>query len=208
MESDLPILGVETVCPVEVERRERIHCEVSNCSRSFDNSLQYVKHLNDHKNQVELSYRKIKTILEDKNDVTAASVDLVCSSCLKPAVTANNGNSSETSLELLEQHKAECSQRLEEFRKKETSKERYSPMCEDGCEDCIGPKMCSKTHEVSLSDLNCETVLEFLEKKNWQICPSCLTVETENLPFHFIIGHPEITDIAGNTYKALKPGIK
>ena len=81
-------------------------------------------------------------------------------------------------------------------------------MCEGGCEDCIGPRMCSKTHEVSLSDLNCETVLEFLEKKNWQICPSCLRVERENLPYHFIIGHPEITAIAGNTCKALKPQLK
>ena len=69
--------------------------------------------------------------------------------------------------------------------------------CEDGCQDCVGPTLCSKTHEVCLSDLNCETVLEFLEKKNWQICPYCLAVEKENLPFHFIIGHPEIYDIAG-----------
>ena len=117
-------------------------------------------------------------------------------------MTGYNGNNSrETSLELLEQHKAQSSQRLEEFRDKQMNKEGPSsrPKCGDGCEDCIGPTLCSKTHEVSLTDLNCETVLEFLQKKNWEICPYCLRVERENLPLHFIIGHPEITDIAGNT---------
>lgn len=64
---------------------------------------------------------------------------------------------------------------------------------------------------LALSDLNCETVQEFLQKKNWQICPSCIRVEWENVPYHFIIGHPEIIALAGNTlntYKAIKPEIK
>ena len=167
MESDLTILSVETVGPSEGEGRERI--------------------------QAGEGYRKIQAVSENKNDVTAASGDLSCSSSINPVVvSANNGNNGrETSLQLLEQHQAESSHRLEV--------EGSSPRCGEGCEDCIGPTLCSKTHQVSLSDLNCQTVLEFLEKKNWQICPYCLRAETENLPLHFIIGHPAINDIAGKT---------
>ena len=197
MDSGLTILGVETVSRGEGGGREKIRCEVSNSSERFEESFQYLRHLDE----VEDSYRKVNTILEDKNDVTPASGDLLGSSCVESAVSANNGNNSkETSLELLEQHKTKCSHQLEQIREKEMSQEGSSPRCGDGCLDCIGPRICSRNHEVSLSDLNCETVLDFLEKKNWQICPYCLTVERENLPFHFVIGHPDIYDIAGNTH--------
>ena len=85
-----------------------------------------------------------------------------------------------------------------------TSRTPSGSRCGDGCEDCIlqlsGKRFCTKTEEVSLSDLHSETVLEFLDKKNWQNCPCCLeTVQRENLPFHFIFFHPEIYDIAGKT---------
>ena len=190
---------METGNPSEGEGRERNRCEVSNCSHSFEDSLQYAKHLNDHKILVEKSYKQLKTILEDQNYGTVAPGNLICSSCLKHAVAVSACGNRETSLESLEQHRKECTKRLREIRQKLESMEgSHDGRCE-GCEDCIGPRRCSKTHDVSLSDLSCETVLQFLEKKNWQICPYCLRVERENLPYHFIIGHPVIYDIAGKT---------
>ena len=193
---------METANPSEDEGRERKRCEVSNCFERFKDSLRYAKHLDDHQTRLEDSCRKIKSILEDKKYAVSAPGHLVCSNCLKPVVEVSSNGNRETSLASLEQHKTDCSKQLQEIRQRLISEEgshdkRIDKSRCEGCDDCIGPRLCSKAHDVSLSDLNCQTVLEFLEKKNWQICPYCLRVQRENLPFHFIIAHRVIYDIAG-----------
>jgi len=70
----------------------------------------------------------------------------------------------------------------------------------NSCDDCIpqpnGKSVCSREFVVSLSSLNHATVLEYLENNNWQNCPYCLkTIQREDLPYHLINGHPEVSDI-------------
>ena len=93
----LKIQAVETVCGL------------SNCSYSFDNQIQYLKHLKEHDRKVQESYLRIKKILENNPDHPKTnSEDFVCGSC---------SDNIERSIACLEDHKSECLKRIQKVRK-------------------------------------------------------------------------------------------